>query len=230
MKLSFSVNKSYNIFNNKFNYTSFRSNKNINSTDSFEKISKSSCFANEEERVKLSKKISCLLRHTPQFYNLELDNEGWTSIDKLVDEYNKRHNDKQQITPQHLMEMSSKCNKGRFEIKNDKIRALYGHTLSVKIDKPQAKPPNFLYHGTSPEYLKSIQKNGLLPRKRQYVHLAKDVDTAVMNGKRKDKAPIILVINAKKAHEDGKNFYIGSEQIWLSDSIPAEYIERIITP
>ncbi|MBQ8886870.1 MAG: RNA 2'-phosphotransferase [Candidatus Gastranaerophilales bacterium] len=229
MNFNFPVSRSYNIFNNKYNSVKFKGSLKVSTVDTFERSVSPSCFDNDADRVRLSKKVSCLLRHTPQFYNLELDSEGWTSIDKLVDEYNKRHDTTKQITTQHLVEMSDKCNKGRFEVKDGRIRALYGHSLSEKINKPKVEPPEYLYHGTSPKYLKSIQKDGLLPRKRQYVHLAKDVDTAVINGKRKDEMPIILVINAKKASEEGKNFYIGSEQIMLSDEIPAEYIEKIIT-
>ena len=105
-------------------------------SDTFEKREKQSCFASDEDRIKLSKKISCLLRHTPQLYNLTLDKEGWASVDVLVDEYNKRHDENHKITAQHLKEMSDKCDKGRFEIKDKKIRALYGHTISNKIEKP----------------------------------------------------------------------------------------------
>ena len=52
----------------------------------------------------------------------------------------------------------------------------------------------------------------------------KDINTAIANGKRKCDKPIILVINAKKAYNDGNNFYRGSDKIWLADAVSPEYI------
>lgn len=230
MKLGICTTNKYNIVNNTNNIKSKGINFKCCQTickDTFVRTTKSSFFASEMDRIKLSKKISCLLRHTPQFYNLVLDKEGWTSIDFLIAQYNQRHDALHQITAEHLQEMSDKCNKGRFEIKDGRIRALYGHSIKFKIEKPSEIPPEILYHGTSQSALKSILKNGLLPRKRQYVHLAKDVDTAIMNGKRKDHSPIILAIDAKKAYNDGNKFYRGNELIWLADTVSPKYIREL---
>lgn len=43
-------------------------------------------------------------------------------------------------------------------------------------------PPDILYHGTGEKYVSSIDKEGLLPKSRLYVHLSKDEDTAVNVG------------------------------------------------
>ena len=67
-------------------------------------------------------------------------------------------------------------------------------------------------------------KEGLLPMKRQYVHLSADTDIASLVGKRRDKDPIILEIDAKDASKDGIIFYVGNDRIWLCDKIPAKYI------
>lgn len=59
---------------------------------------------------------------------------------------------------------------------------------------------------------------------RQYVHLSTDTETAVIVGKRRDKKPIILEIDAKTAHENGVKFYHGNQGVWLADPIDVMYI------
>lgn len=61
---------------------------------------------------------------------------------------------------------------------------------------------------------------------RQYVHLSLDKETALQVGKRHDSSPIILKIEAYKAYQDGISFYLGNETVWLSDSIPPQYISQ----
>ncbi len=53
-----------------------------------------------------------------------------------------------------LEEMVARSDKVRFELKDDKIRALYGHSYYspsypfTKIHKIASKPPDILYHNT----------------------------------------------------------------------------------
>lgn len=64
-----------------------------------------------------------------------------------------------------------------------------------------------------------------MPRSRQYVHLSADTQTALMVGKRRDNAPVLLRINALEAWKNGVTFYIGHEKVWLADAVPPAYIE-----
>ena len=48
--------------------------------------------------------------------------------------------------------MIEKSEKKRHELKENKIRALYGHSIPMKIVKEEGVPPKFLYHGTSPRF------------------------------------------------------------------------------
>lgn len=88
-------------------------------------------------------------------------------------------------------------------------------------------PPDVLYHGTARRFLESISANGLLSQRRQYVHLSQDIETTENVGKRHDDKPCILIIDAKRAWNDGIKFYFGNEKIWLADKIPSRYIKEI---
>ena len=60
---------------------------------------------------------------------------------------------------------------------------------------------------------------------RQYVHLSVDTDTAREVGQRKG-APVLLVVDAARAHAEGVVFYGGNALVWLADYIAPEYLSR----
>lgn len=174
--------------------------------------------------TKLSKEISYALRHAPWEYELELDKNGWVPIAQLLQAL-QQSDEWQKVEQNDLKRMIEKLEKKRHEIKENNIRALYGHSVPMKIVKEEAVPPEFLYHGTAHNFLSEIEKDGLSPMDRQYVHLSEDVETAKLVGKRKDKNPIILVINTKNARAKGIKFYLGNEKVWLADNISSDFIE-----
>jgi putative RNA 2'-phosphotransferase len=180
---------------------------------------------NKSEMPILSKTISHMLRHEPWLYELELDDEGWTSLSNLIDALRVMKHMWAELNENdisHLIEISSKK---RHELSNGKIRALYGHSVPGQFKKEKASPPDHLYHGTSPKILEVISREGLKPMNRQFVHLTIDIEMAKEVGNRKSSKPIILKINSKAAAEEGINFYRATEQVWLADLVPGNFIE-----
>ncbi|HHV09435.1 MAG TPA: RNA 2'-phosphotransferase [Clostridiales bacterium] len=174
--------------------------------------------------LKLSKEVSYALRHAPWEYELELDENGWVSVNQLIDSL--RNTDEwKNVTLGDLEKMIEFSEKKRHEIVNDNIRAFYGHSTATKIQKEIKIPPDLLYHGTSHNNIKSIMEYGLLPGSRQYVHLSQDLETAYQVGKRRDSKPVILKIDAKAAFESGIRFYYGNEKVWLVDALPPQMLE-----
>ena len=175
-----------------------------------------------------------------------LDKEGWTSISELLialSLHHDHHNNRwlRHIEKHNLEEMIARSDKVRFEIKDDKIRALYGHSSSssfipfTKIQKIASKPPDILYHGTSPSAAKNIMSEGLRPMNRQYVHLSTDKNTALQVGKRKtilkkeeEQQPVIIAISAIEAYNtEVYHFYQASDSVWLSDYIHPNFMELL---
>ena len=176
--------------------------------------------------LKLSKTISYALRHHPEEFNLQLDEEGWCFIDDLLNAL-QTVNKLQDVTLSDLKKMIAHSEKKRFELKKDKIRAYYGHSFDVKVKYNEKKPPDFLYHGTARRFLDSIKRQGLIAKQRQYVHLSSDRHTAYLVGKRHDDYPIILKINAKEAFDDGIVFYDANDTTWLCEALPKQYIDNL---
>lgn len=175
--------------------------------------------------IKLSKEVSYALRHAPWEYELELDENGFVPIEQLLNSLNSSNEYDRLITKEDLEYIIEHSDKKRHEIAKENIRALYGHSVPKKLEKTKGTPPDVLYHGTAKRFLNSIMSEGLLPMKRQYVHLSVDTDMATLVGKRRDNDPIILEIDSKRAYQDGITFYIGNDNVWLCDNIPAKYIK-----
>ena len=174
--------------------------------------------------TKLSKEVSYALRHAPWEYELELDEKGFVHIEQLLFALNERNEYDRAVTANDLVYIIEHSDKKRHEICGDKIRALYGHSVPMHISKETVTPPEVLYHGTTHKAADHIIKEGLLPMGRQYVHLSVDRETAVAVGKRRDKDPVILIIDAKRAFENGIKFYCGNDKVILADIIPDKYI------
>ena len=174
--------------------------------------------------LSLSKIVSHALRHEPEKYGLVLDKNGWVSLKQLVNFLNANFIEWSSLKVSDIEDMIKQSVKIRHEILGGKIRATYGHSTQDKLTKKSAEPPEYLYHGTTLEKLSSIKKQGLKRMQRQYVHLSKDKETALLVAKRWKSAFIILTIKSKEAHRQGIKFYPESNNIWLSDKISSEFI------
>ncbi len=179
-----------------------------------------------EHLTRLSKTISHALRHRPEEYGLVLDAEGWVEIDDLLAALRRRLGPHRSIGLAEIETIMAESEKQRFELRDGKIRAFYGHSTPAKIEREAVTPPSILYHGTTLEAAQAILREGLRSMKRQYVHLSTDEKTARLVGLRRTGKPVILRITALEAHQQGIKFYLGNEDIWLADPIPPAFIEQ----
>ena len=176
-----------------------------------------------ESFVRLSRAISYVLRHHPERLGLTLDKDGWVGLDALAGALAMQPQ-WVGLTGEDVLAMMAAAEKRRFELRGSSIRAIYGHSLAGKIEHEPAVPPDLLYHGTTPGVLTRILHEGLKPMRRHYVHLSLDTDSAASVARRRTPKPVIVTINAKKAHQDGVNFHRGNSQIWLAEPIAARYL------
>ena len=175
-------------------------------------------------KTKLSKTISYILRHNPQSFNLKLDVVGSVKTDELLKALKIKFKD---ITKDDLIKLVKNDPKGRFSFLNDKerIRANYGHSIEgVNPDYESLKPPEFLYHGTTPKVRDKIMKAGLKPMGRNYVHLSFGIKEAKKVAQRRTGQPVIFKIKALKAYKDGQNFYKTAKNIYLTNKVSPKYL------
>lgn len=178
---------------------------------------------NEQQKKKISKFISLVLRHKPEIINLNLDENGWANVDELITK--SKRDSHEGFTFEELNEIVESNDKKRFIFNEDKtkIRANQGHSIDIDLALQPQQPPEFLYHGTAQTNIDSILEKGIEKRNRQHVHLSQDKETATKVGMRHGK-PVILTIRTGKMAEDGILFYLSENKVWLTDFIDAKYI------
>lgn len=179
----------------------------------------------DKKRVSISKFMSLVLRHSPEKFGLNLDAKGFVPQGELLKILKERFTE---IELKDVREIVDSFSKERFEIKGDKIRAKYGHSIKVDLNLKPCQPPEFLYHGTSPRSGERIKREGLRPMKRDHVHLSKTVDEAIRVGKRKSKNPLVFKILAKKAQKEGIQFYDRGSVV-IVKYLPPNFLEAMKT-
>ena len=168
--------------------------------------------------VRISKKLSYLLRHSTAF----IDDHGWAQVTSIIAELQKGWPD---FTMDHLRKIVATDEKGRysFDQGEKRIRANQGHSIPVDVDLKRMKPPAVLYHGTATRFLGSILAEGLTGQSRLYVHLSDSVETAVKVGQRHGK-PVVLSVDSARMVADGYEFYLSENGVWLTKQVPANYL------
>lgn len=133
----------------------------------------------------------------------------------------------QGLTFEELDEIVETNDKKRFIFNEDKtrIRANQGHSIDINLALIPQKPPKFLYHGTAQSNIDSIFEKGIEKRNRQHVHLSQDIETATKVGMRHGK-PVILTIDTEKMFDDGIEFYLSENNVWLTDFVDIKYISQ----
>ena len=171
-----------------------------------------------------SKFISLILRHKPEAIGITIDEHGWANVSELIAGINRQ----QSFDMAMLEEIVATDNKQRYSFNEDKtlIRANQGHSIPVDVDLPEKQPPEYLWHGTGQKYTASIEKQGLIPKSRLYVHLSADETTAKAVGMRHGKLAMYRVKSGAMS-KAGYKFYLSVNGVWLTKAVPTEYLEQL---
>ena len=178
---------------------------------------------NKKEQENLSKYLALILRHKPEVIGITLDEHGWANVKDLINGINKT----QHFTMGMLEKIVEEDSKQRYSFNREKtlIRANQGHSIPVDVELKECAPPDILFHGTGSKYCKSIDRDGLKPKSRLYVHLSEDIDTAINVGSRHGD-PMIYKVKAKEMYDAGYKFYLSVNGIWLTKEVPIIYLEK----
>ncbi len=185
-----------------------------------------SLVLNDEQTERLGRFISGALRHFPDDLGLAMNQHGWVDVDVLCDAMRTRY---KWANKEKLFSIIESDEKGRYEVKGNKIRARYGHSVDIDLDYPENTLPE-LYYGASREEVDILLEKGIKPIKQRYVHLSTSVEKAEEVAKIHTEDPVLLVINAEEAQKNGVKMLSATENIVLSEEIPAQYLKVFDEP
>jgi putative RNA 2'-phosphotransferase len=178
----------------------------------------------DKQLIHISKFLSLVLRHQPETIGIQLDQNGWTEIDELIEKTNSYGILFDREILNHIVATNSK-KRFAFNDTLDKIRASQGHSVEIELCYTNQKPPEILYHGTSKNSVQSILDTGLEKRSRQHVHLSNDIETAIKVGQRHGK-PYVFKVDAEQMYNDNFQFFISDNSVWLTDIVPTKYLKQ----
>ncbi len=194
-------------------------------------------------RRRLSKFMSGVLRHFPDEYGLETDGRGWIELQQLNAVVGNRYDWADDTSVDAVVETDPK---GRFEVDGERIRATYGHSIEVALERepndavtasgPEpadgtnddtAEPvPDVLCHGTAPSNVDDVLTEGIRSMSRQLVHLSETATEARSVGARHATDPVVFVVDAASMRADGRRITKRGRTVYTTEHVPPRYLLR----
>ncbi len=173
-------------------------------------------------RVRLSRLVALVLRHRPDEVGLQLDEGGFVGIDALSRALAGQPG-WDSVTVGDLIALAQ-ADPRRYEVRDGRMRARYGHTVSIQQPGEPALPPEWLYHGASPTEAAGMTGTGLRPSGRQHVHLSVAPQAALEVGRRHAPDAVVVVVFARRAAAVGIEFRRAGPALFLTGVVPAEFL------
>lgn len=172
---------------------------------------------------RITRLLAYMLRHQPADFDVELDAYGFGDVEDVVRALTERTG--QEITLDDLETAIDSGGRQRYEIKNGRIRALYGH--SIQIDPGEStEPPEELYLGLAERDRERMERYGLRGGRRRFLHLSLTEEEARETGSRLATDYVVVKVNATDAWEQGVDFF-DRVSMWLAAELPSYALEVV---
>jgi putative RNA 2'-phosphotransferase len=171
---------------------------------------------------RLSKALSGYLRHWANDEGLPIDSDGWVPISELIEAIDGN------VSRADIEQIVSNDEKGRYEISDNKVRAVYGHSIEdvVITDGNRENIPDTLYHGTISKNVESILIEGIQPMNRNTVQLSDSIETAEIVASRHGRDTIVLRVAADRMLSDGRDIADRSGT-YVTKEVPPQYVQKL---
>ena len=170
---------------------------------------------------RITRSLAFMLRHQPEKFDLDLDPHGFADLEDVVHALNERLGEA--VSEADVREAVLSGDRVRYEIQDERIRALYGHSIPVE-PGPSSKPPEVLFVAIPEQDVDRAQRYGLRGGRRRFLHLALTKEDACDSGRRTSRHYTVLRIRALDAWEEGIAFY-DRKALWLAEEVPTHLIE-----
>src|SRR5206468_11414272 len=150
----------------------------------------------------------------------------WIDLRDFITALQSRNRRLRFLKPHHVGRLIETDPKGRYQFRDGRIRATYGHTFDVELDLPTENIPDVLFYPTSDEDFAKMQADGLKPADRKMVHLSRTYEAALEAGRVKNPNPVIIAIDARAARAGGHVIMKAGKTVYLTSAVPAEFLRR----
>lgn len=170
---------------------------------------------------RITRALAFMLRHQPEEFDLELDRFGWGDLEDVI--YALQERIGSHVEDEDVEAAIAASDRQRYEIKDDKIRALYGHSFPIDPGEP-TEPPDELFIGVGSRDAARAEEKGLRSGRRAFLHLARTEEEAREAGRRAAREYAVITVFAGEAFDEGIDFY-DRGSLFLADEVPVEFLE-----
>jgi putative RNA 2'-phosphotransferase len=175
------------------------------------------------DRRRISKLLSLILRHRPDEFGLTMDEYGYIPLGEVVEAVQQRYS---AVAEEDIRTLVEDSRQRRFEITDNRIRALYAHSFFVEMDGEPIEPSESLYMIATVEAAATMKEGGIRPEDRFYLHLSANREAAESRSGSVDN-PALVEIRAAAAAAAGAQFWERGE-VLLTRTIDAEFVGEIV--
>jgi len=173
-------------------------------------------MAHPKSLKQLSKLISYILGHQPAEFGLVPDRDGFIKIKEFLKAAREEEGLKY-IRRSDLDEILITVSNSPIEIKDNYIRAKHHDKLPGH--DPAQTLPKLLYTCVRRKAYPFVLDKGIFPMGFSHVILSSKPEMAERMGRRKDRMPILLTVQTRKALEKGTLFYEAGDTLFLAETI-----------
>ena len=183
-----------------------------------------------DELESIGRMMAGTLRHFPEKFELKMETNGFIDLREFIDALQRTRRRLQWLRPHHIVAIIETDPKGRYEYRDGKIRATYGHSIDVELDLPTTGIPDQLYYPTTQEEVDIVLETGIKPSDRKKVHLSKTYENAAEAGRVRTPNPVILEIDTARAIASGLVIMKAGKTVFLVDNMPHEFLKKAEIP
>ncbi len=173
--------------------------------------------------ARLSRLVALVLRHRPEEVGLSLDAGGYADLEALAAALAAQPG-WEMLSANDLTALAA-ADPRRYEVRDGRIRARYGHTVRLEAPGEPTLPPEWLYIGMDRAELPVVRTSGLRPSGRQLVHLSATPLVAQEVARRRAADVVIVVVFARRAAEAGLEFRRAAAGLYLAARVPVEFLQ-----
>lgn len=172
--------------------------------------------------IEISKHLVFILRHNPSLFRIQLDKDGWASLDEIIKILSKHK--KTVISISDVKVIVNSFSNGILEIKNGKIRAKNGHSIILNMEIPEGFKETkvnqkLLYVKINKCELSNIINSGL-----KLSNLKSEFNTQHFNDIYDEQTEITIEVD--KAQKSGTKFYYNEiNKTYISPFVKQQFLK-----